>query len=110
MTNGAPPLYGHADFRAVQVDLQVGNAVEKVSGAFYGSAVDAVLVDGVGGEGGTLGDGLADNRVGPSDGIALGVESCREAVVPHRTIPAACEIVFTRPSQEPPRPWRRAWL
>jgi len=93
-----------ADFRAVQVDLHVGTSVEKVSGAFYGSAVRrrpclwCRSAKGV-----PLGDGLADNRVVQAMGC-LGVDSCREAVV-HIDIPppARSSHASTRPSQEPPR-------
>ena len=30
-------------------------------------------------------------------GLPLGIEACREMVVPHRAIPAAAKIVFARP-------------
>ena len=92
----APPLHGNADFWRVQIDLHIGNAVENIGSAFDGSAVDAVL-NHQRLEGGPGHDGLADDGVGPCDGIAFCIEACGETIVPFRAIPATGEIVFARP-------------
>ncbi len=90
-------MHRDADFRRVQVDLEIGDAIKKIGGAFDGSAVDALFVNGVRGEGRALGDGLADDGVCPSDRIAGGVEPSDETIVPHGAIPAAGKVVFARP-------------
>src|SRR5947207_172950 len=97
MADGAPPLYGDADFRSVQVNLKIRNSVKDIGCTFNGCAVDAFLVDHVLRKERALRDGLADDRVRPCNGIARSVESGDEAIVPHRPIPAAGKVVFACP-------------
>src|SRR6266481_8101070 len=97
VADGAPPLYGDADFRSVQVNLKIGDSIKDIGCTFNGSAVDTFLVDHVLGKERALRDGLADDRVGPGDGTARSVKSGDEAIVPHGAVPAAGKVVFARP-------------
>ena len=92
----APPLHRDADLRRVQVHLHVGNAVKYVRGAFDRRGVYAVL-DSERLEERALHDRLADNRVRPSDRIAVCIQTCHEAVMPHRPVPTSLQIVFASP-------------
>src|SRR5438445_5554833 len=40
MADGAPPLYGDADFRSVQVNLKIRNSVKDIGCTFNGCAAD----------------------------------------------------------------------
>src|SRR6266403_4387171 len=95
---GAPPLHRDADFHRVQVNLKIGNSIEDTGCTFNGGAVHTLLVDRVCGKGSPLRDGLADDRMSPSCGIARRVEPCDEAIVPHGAIPAAGKVVLARPN------------
>src|SRR5438552_19064931 len=75
----------------------IGNSIKGTAGPFNGTAVPTLLVSHVLSEERALRDGLADDRVHPGRGIARAVEPGDEAVVPHGAIPAAGEVVFTRP-------------
>src|SRR5438309_1333602 len=97
VADGAPPLYWDADFRSVQVNLKIGDSIKDIGCTFNGSAVDTFLVDHVLGKERALRDGLADDRVGPGDGIARSVKPGDEAIVPHGAVPAAGKVVFARP-------------
>src|SRR5882724_575504 len=96
MPHGTPPLHRHANFWRVQVDSQIWNSVEHVSGAFHRGGIDAVL-DAKRLEGSARKDGLANDGVRPGNRISVGVEAGGEAIVPHRTIPAALRVVFAGP-------------
>src|SRR4030095_4827589 len=94
--DGAPPLDRHLVAWRVEIKWEIRNAIEKIGSAFDRGAVHAIF-DGVGLEGGAGGDGLADNGVRPSNGIAFRMEPGGKAIVPHRTVPAASEIVLACP-------------
>ena len=68
MAYGTPPLDRHADFWRMQVNLQIRDAVKNVSGTFDGGRVDTVL-NPEGFEQGSIQDGLANDGVGPGNGI-----------------------------------------
>src|SRR5215467_617537 len=95
VANRTPPLHGHADFWRMQIDLKIGDAIKNIGRAFNRGAIDTVLDEGC--KGRTRHDGLADDGMRPSDGIAFGVKPGGETVMPLRPIPAACQIIFTRP-------------
>src|SRR5215831_16480776 len=80
----------------MQIDLQIGNAVKEVGSAFYGSGINAIFYT-KGFESSAGKNGLADDRVRPSDGIALGIEARGKTIVPHRPVPSASQIVFASP-------------
>src|SRR5207248_7361346 len=95
MAHRTPPLHGNAYFGRVEIDLDIWNAVENISGTFNGCRVNAVLDENF--ERSASHDGLTDNSMCPSDGIAFSIESGGKTVVPFGAIPTAGEIVFARP-------------
>src|SRR5712691_1334833 len=96
VADGTPPLNRYTDLRGVQIDLYIGYSVKQVRRAFDRSGVNTIL------DAETLKhrpfeDGLADNRVRPRDRVPLLVKTGDKAVIPHRAIPAAPNVVFSRP-------------